>query len=263
MTRVLAAIDNSAAAKPVLETAKAIEALYGSPTEAVHVREGSVAIADSAAKAAGVPLRVESGPVLETLAARLRDAEVAVLVIGARGTPAGRRPMGHAAMQLITSVAKPLVVVPPDLCEPERIERILVPLDGSPESAEAVSRTIELARAAAIEVVVLHVRGEAALHAFSDQLHHEGPAWVEEFLARFCPVPAREVEIELRVRVPEEEIASVARETGADLIALGWSQELAPGRAAVVRTMLSSSAVPVLLIPLASASSIRLPLPSA
>lgn len=252
MTRILAAIDNSAAAKPVLETTKAIEPLFGGPLEAVHVREGSIAIADSAAKAAGVPLRIESGSPLEILEARLRRPEVGVLVIGARGTPAGRRPIGHTAMRLITSVPKPLVVVPPDAREPERIDRILVPLDGSPESAEAVSGTIELARASGIEVVVLHVRDEAALHAFSDQLHHEGSAWVEEFLARFCPVPPQEVEVELRVGVPEEEVATVARETGADLIALGWSQQLASGRAAVVRAMLSSSEVPVLLIPLES-----------
>jgi nucleotide-binding universal stress UspA family protein len=252
MTRVLAAIDNSAAAKPVLETAKAIESLYGSPVEAVHVREGSIAVADSAAKAAGVPLRIESGSPMEILEARLRQPDVVALVIGARGTPAGRRPIGHTAMRLITSVPKPLVVVPPDAREPERIDRILVPLDGSLESAAAVSTTIELARASGIEVVVLHVRDEAGLHPFSDQLHHEGPAWVEEFLARFCPVPAHEVEVELRIGVPEEEVGRVARETGADLIALGWSQELATGRAAVVRAMLSSSTVPVLLIPLAS-----------
>lgn len=250
MTRVLAAIDNSAAAKPVLETAKAIEPLYSSPTEAVHVREGSVEIAESAAKAAGVRLRIESGAPSEVLAARLRDPEVVAMVIGARGTPAGRRPIGHTAMQLITTVAKPLVVVPPDAREPELIDKILVPLDGSPESAAAVSRTIELAWDAGIEVVVLHVREEAALHAFSDQIHHEGPAWVEEFLARFCPVPAHDVKIELRIGVPEQEVAGVARELEADLIALGWSQKLAPGRAAVVRAILSSSAVPVLLIPL-------------
>lgn len=255
MTRVLAAIDNSAAAKPVLETAKAIEPLYGSPALAVHVREGSASIAEAAARAAGIPLRIESGSPLEILQGLLQVPEIGALVIGARGTPAGRRPIGDTAQALITSVAKPLVVVPPDVREPERIGRILVPLDGSPESAAAVSRTIERARAAGIEVIVLHVRGEAALHAFSDQLHHEGPAWVEEFLARFCPVPAQEVEVELRVGVPEEEVGSVARETGADLIALGWSQELSAGRAGVVRAMLSGSAVPVLLIALESTDS--------
>jgi nucleotide-binding universal stress UspA family protein len=234
----------------VLETAKAIEPLYGSPVEAVHVREGPTAIVAAAAGAAGVPLRLESGSPLDVLEALLAAPDVGALVIGARGTPAGRRPTGDTALRLITSVPKPLVVVPPDVREPERIDRILVPLNGSPESAAAVSRTIELARASGIEVIVLHVRAEKDLHAFSDQLHHEGPAWVEEFLARFCPVPAQEVEVELRVGVPEEEVGSVAAEIEADLIALGWSQQLAPGRAAVVRAMLSSSVVPVLLIPL-------------
>lgn len=251
MTGVLAAIDNSAAAKPVLETAKAIKPLFGSPVQAVHVREGSTSVATAAAKASGVLLRVESGSLLEILESRLREPEVAALVIGARGTPAGRRPIGHTAMRLITSVSKPLVVVPPDAREPRRIGRILVPLNGSPESDAAVSRTIELARTSGIEVVVLHVRAEASLHAFSDQLHHEGPAWVEEFLARHCPVPAREVKVELRVGVAED-VVGVARETEADLIALGWSQNLASGHAAVVRATLSSSAVPVLLIPLES-----------
>lgn len=252
MTRILAAIDTSAAARPVLETAKAIQPLFGAPVEAVHVREGSTAIAASSAKAAGVRLRIEDGAPAEVLETELRDPDVAALVVGARRTPAGRRPLGHIALRLITSVPKPLAVVPPATREPERIARILVPLDGSPESAEAVSRTIELARASEIKVVVLHVRSEATLHPFSDQLHHEGPAWVEEFLARHCPVPAHDVEVELRVGVPEEEVGAVAREAGVDLIVLGWSQELGSGHAAVVRAMLSSSAVPVLLIPVGS-----------
>lgn len=252
MTRILAAVDNSAAARPVLETAKAIEPLYGSPVEAVHVRQGSTAIADAEAEAAGVPLRLESGSPQEVLAKLLGEPEVRALVIGARATPAGRRPAGGTALGLVTSVPKPVVVVPPDTREPERIDRILVPLDGSPESAAAVSGMIELARGSGIAVIVLHVRAEEDLHAFSDQLQHEARAWVEEFLARFCPVPAHDVDIELRVGVPHEEVGSVARETGADLIALGWSQEVTSGRAAVVRAVLSSSPVPVLLIPVGS-----------
>lgn len=249
MSKVLAAIDSSAAATPVLETAKAIEPLYGGPIEAVHVREDSTSAAEAAAKAAGIPLRIESGRPLQVLEERLREPEVGLLVIGARGTPGGRRPTGRTAMKLITSVAKPLAVVPPDVREPERVERILAPLDGSAESSEAVAKTIKLARSSGLEVVVLHVREEAALHAFSDQVHHEGPAWVEEFLARFCPVPAGEVEVELRVGMPAEQVSGVARDTGADLIALGWSQDLQPERAAVVRATLSTSTVPVLLIP--------------
>jgi hypothetical protein len=41
----------------------------------------------------------------------------------------------------------------------------------------------------------------------------------------------------------------VAQETGADLIALGWSRALAPDRAPVVRAVLERAHVPVLLFP--------------
>jgi nucleotide-binding universal stress UspA family protein len=259
MSAILAAVDNSAAARPVLETAKAIEPLYGSPVEAIHVGDGPATLVDAEATAAGLPLRYKSGTPLEILTEMLRRPEVRVLVIGARGTPAGPRPAGGTALELITSVPKPVVVVPPETHEPERIDRILVPLDGSVESAAAVATTIELARGSGIEVIVLHVRPAKAVHAFSDHVQHEAQAWVDEFLARFCPVPPHEVDVELRVGVPHDEVGIVARDTGADLIALGWSQELAPGRAAVVRTALSSSPVPVLLTPLSlpSASSGR------
>ena len=41
----------------------------------------------------------------------------------------------------------------------------------------------------------------------------------------------------------------MADELGCDLIALGWTQELAPGRAEVVRAALERSPLPVMLIP--------------
>ena len=47
--------------------------------------------------------------------------------------------------------------------------------------------------------------------------------------------------------------AEVATAAGADLIALGWSQDLTPDRAAVVREVLTRSEVPVLLLPCAAA----------
>ena len=70
-----------------------------------------------------------------------------------------------------------------------------------------------------------------------------------EFVARYCPCPLEEVDLHLRVGVPHGEVARVIDETGADLIVLGWSQTLAPGRAAVVRETLTRSPVPVMLLP--------------
>jgi nucleotide-binding universal stress UspA family protein len=123
-----------------------------------------------------------------------------------------------------------------------------VPLDAIEETAAALKETIELAGDAAAEVVVLHALHGASLPLFSDQPQHEPEAWGQEFLARYSPQPER-VRLETRVGVPAELVPTVAKETEADLIALAWSQNMAPGRARVVRAVLERSDVPVLLVP--------------
>ena len=57
--------------------------------------------------------------------------------------------------------------------------------------------------------------------------------------------------MELRVGAPEEQILEVARDVDADMIALGWAQDLSPGRATVVRWALEHTPVPLVLMPLA------------
>jgi nucleotide-binding universal stress UspA family protein len=98
-------------------------------------------------------------------------------------------------------------------------------------------------------VVVLHVHDEDSLPAFTDQPQHETSAWVDEFLARYCPWGVGDVRFEICVGRPDEEVLRTAEETGADLIALGWSRSLAGGRGPIVRAVLERGRVPVLLIP--------------
>jgi nucleotide-binding universal stress UspA family protein len=100
-----------------------------------------------------------------------------------------------------------------------------------------------------VEVVVLHVHDADSLPAFSDQPQHETRAWKEEFVARYCPWGIGKITLELRVGRREEEILAVAAETQSQLIALGWSQELAAGRAPVVRQVLERGRVPLMLVP--------------
>jgi nucleotide-binding universal stress UspA family protein len=249
MTRIIAAIDNSAAATPVLETARMVSELLDADVEAVHVRRDRDTAAAAAAAAADVPFHVTSGSTPDRLSEAIAPPDVAALVLGARSTPAGRRPVGSTALELITSASKPVIVVPPDKRLAASIDSILVPLDASSATAAALAGTIELARRSKIAVIVLHVREEASLHPFSDQPQHEARAWAEEFVARYCPCPLDEVDLHLRVGVPREQIGNVVEETGADLIVLGWSQTLEPGRAAVVRATLTRSPVPVMLLP--------------
>jgi nucleotide-binding universal stress UspA family protein len=163
---------------------------------------------------------------------------------------ASERPVGSTALQVITVLRKPVVVVPPVVAPPSRIESVLVPLDGTTASAAALRETVEFARNAAARITVVHVAQRHTAPPFENHLPHEVDAWSREFIARYCP-SATDATLELRVRdgEPDEHVLDILRRSNCDLVTLGWSQDLAPGRAAIVRRMLAESPVPVLLTP--------------
>jgi nucleotide-binding universal stress UspA family protein len=248
MSKVLAAIDNSAAARPVLASAVALAGLLGAELEAIHIREDGCRTAQAAARAAGLPLRLTPGPVIPALQEAGQAPDVTALALGVRALSAGRRPAGHVTLQLAAALPKPILVVPPQAAAAKTLNCILVPLDAELTTAAALAETLELAGRHQLEVVVLHVHNHASLPAFTDQPQHELAAWGEEFLRRHCPNPDL-VRLEVRVGVPGQHVLGVAEEIGADMIALGWAQELSEGRAAVVREALEHSSIPLLLIP--------------
>jgi nucleotide-binding universal stress UspA family protein len=250
-TRLLAAVDNSAVARHVLETANALAPLYGASVDAIHIREDGARTAEAAASATGLELRKLPDHTLEKLVEAGHEDDVVGLVIGTRAGRLARRLLGHVALDLLVAVSKPLVLVPPQAAIPFRFQRVLVPLDGTSVTAAALTETVELARGSAVEVEVLHVYDEESLPLFSDQPQHETESWAREFLARYCP-NVDLGRLHLRVGRPGEHVVQVARETGADLIALGWAQDLSRGRAAVVRETLERSRIPVLLVPVAA-----------
>jgi nucleotide-binding universal stress UspA family protein len=253
MKKILAALDNSLAAKPVLGTASALAAAVDAHVEAVHVEIDGDRNARNIAAAAGVPLRTLQGAVVDSLVAAGTAEDVVALVLGARGTPGGRRPLGATAAAVATALPKPLVVVPPEADPPAAFRRILVPLEGSRSTSLAPASILELAPEAKLDVVALHVLEEDSIPSFTDQPQHEHAAWTREFLARYAPSGLGRVQLETRVGRSDELVPLMAQECGCDLIALGWSQELAPGRAPVVRATLERSRVPVILIPVRAA----------
>jgi nucleotide-binding universal stress UspA family protein len=256
--KVIAALDNSLAAQPVLATALAFAKMLGADVEAVHVPTDHARVARSVARAAGLELRLLPGPVVERLSEVAEDEQVAGLVLGARGTPAGRRPLGGTALALATSISKPVVVVPPDARPRDELRRVLVPVEGTRSAALTPRAIIRLAAQEELDVVVLHVREEDALPAFTDQPQHEQRAWDAEFLRRYCPWGIGRVRLELRLGRAEDVVPLVAAEEDVDVIALAWAQELAEGRAAVVRSALMRGGRPVLLVPVdVGAESVR------
>jgi Universal stress protein family len=246
MSRLIAAVNDDAASAAVLLNATALARLFGAQVEALHVGPEQATLS-AAASTADVPIRSVPGEIAATLAQAVSAPDVVALVIGAHGERTERRP-GATALQVIVRQDCPVVVVPPDAPPRPAIESVLVPLDGTPMSAAALEDIVELARDASLRIVVAHVQAPEDLPAFSNHLPHETRAWSEEFIARHCPA-AGEAALEVRVGDPRGHVVDILRESRCDLVALGWRQNLGPGRAAIVSRLLAESRVPVLLTP--------------
>jgi hypothetical protein len=168
----------------------------------------------------------------------------AVAGVLASGEPS--RPLWQRIAQ---QSAKPVVLVPAEAQDqPPRIRRVLLPLDGTAQSA--VAETAEQLACGGAELVVLHVFNIETVPRFWDQHARAGQAWGQEFLARYCALPG--ARLELRSGAAADHVVKVAGAEQAGMIALAWSQRLEPGRALVVRRTVPDAGVPVLLVPMAA-----------
>ncbi|HEX9097830.1 MAG TPA: universal stress protein [Candidatus Dormibacteraeota bacterium] len=247
---VIAAVDNTAAAGPVIDTALSIASIFGADVEAVHVREDGVTTVTALAKAAKVPLRLLEGPPAQTLIGALRDSPTLLGVLGIRRTAAGHHPIGHIVLDVVQHANRPVVAVPPQSGPriPRPLRRLLVPLDGTAVAANAVDEMVQQLCECGVQVLALHVFDAERVPRFSDQPQHEVEVWEREFLARYCRQPG--TRLHTRRGWASSAVLEVATAEHADMIALGWAQDLSPGKAAVVRDVLRKATVPVILLPL-------------
>ena len=238
MATVLAALDNSLAANPVLVSARAFARVLGARVEAIHVLDEVVEAAESAARGAGVPLRISSGPVVERLIEAGEADDVAVMVIGARGTIGSGHTLGSTALAVVTSLRTPVVIVPPGAEVAPKLRCVLVPIDRTTSPSLAPRSTLELASGANVDVIALDVDGV-----------NDDEEWTRELLAGYCPWGIGDVRVERRTGSREVVVPTVAEESKPDVVVLGWARQLSDGRAPVVRAVLERSKIPVMLIP--------------
>jgi nucleotide-binding universal stress UspA family protein len=247
---VLAAIDDSDAARPVLDFARRLAALLGTSVEAVHVRDaGSGAGAAASAAAAHIPLRVRDGGVVAALEKEVHAASATALVIGARADAAGAAPAGHIALDIVQSLACAVVVVPPDAAD-RPLRRVMVAVEGDGES-HALRRLFEhLGDQPTPEVIALHVIEPAAAPPFADSPVFEADAYEREFRIRVASAilddPSR-VRFEMRVGAAEVALLDAARELDVDVIVLAWHGNLSGAHGRLVRETLAGAPVPVAL----------------
>jgi nucleotide-binding universal stress UspA family protein len=256
MTKVIAAIDNSPTARPVLDAALALASLLRAEVEAVHVREDGHVEAERAAEGASVPLALLHGPVSKALIEAATDDAVEAVVLGTKDIASSAVGPGHVTMETVAAIGKPVLAVPPDARGPSRLRNVVVPLDGKLDTSQALSRAFALARANDLNVRVVHVHDKSCLPPFEDQPQHESAAWAHEFACRYCSdLPdGNEQPVDITIGEPGDQILAVSEERGTDLIVLGWKRDLTEGRAAVVRNLLDRSSIPVLLYPITAES---------
>ncbi len=248
MATILAVLDAGPAARAVLEVACGVGELMAADVEAVHVHDGTAETPRRLAERAGVPLRVLDGAVEDVLLRAIGEPDVVAAVLGARGLPGGRLPVGRTALALLRRAGKPLVVVPPELRDagPRHLERLLVPLEGTELSSRPVLECLCPLIAAPVEIIALHVFAAGTALPVLDRPERDLLIWAEEFRSRFCPAAAR---MESRSGAVGELVGEVGREESVDLVVLSWSQDASADHAKVVRDVLSRSTVPVLLLP--------------
>lgn len=247
--KTLAAIDSSSSAPAVLETARSLAALLATEVEAVHVYERGDHSPDSMASTAGVSLRTSLGDPTAGILNALGDDEVVMAVIGTGGARAGRSTVGHVARRVMTSTSKPIVLVPPDSVglDPTGPVKVIVPLDGAPATARGLRAVLDRLAEHDMEIVAMHVFIATNAPQYWDHFYYDFPAWHERFRQDNCRSPSVRLEVGRGSVVAE--VLRLARAEGAGLIAVAWSQDLAPGHAPVVTELLRSTTVPVLLVP--------------
>jgi hypothetical protein len=250
---ILAALDDSAAARPVLETASRVAALLGARVEAVHVDgTGTGAVAAAIANAAGIPLHVRGGDVVAELGLETRERDAAALVIGARAGAPGSAPAGHIALDIVRLVEGTIVVVPPDATA-RPVRRVLVAVEGDGESTGLRRLFDHLADRPLPEVIALHVIDPADVPPFADSPVHEANAFERELRIRVAGgliVDASRIRFEIRVGDAADVLREATRELDVDLVVLAWHRDLSRGHGRVVREMLSQASIPVALFAL-------------
>lgn len=245
--RVVAAVDTSKSTESVLSVALQVGAALGYEVEAIHVRVDGPAPIDTA-RSARVPLRTLDGEPVARVIEALSASDVVLGVIGAKREAADYRIAGSIAAAIIAHSTSPLIVVGPKIRRPDqRLSRVLVPLDGTAEAANAVRDVTKLFTAPDVDVVVHHVFDKKTVPTCWDQPQHAQESWAREFLARWYNRPG--AALTWQRGDPADAILDAATREDADLIALAWAQDTSPGHADVVKSALLRAHVPVLLVP--------------
>lgn len=269
---VVVAWDGSPAAATAFPVARVIGAQLGADVEILHfLPEGAgvEAIGDAARQhglggAEQPRLRVETGDPVAGILRTAEDADVQIVVLTTHGRAVeeGHR-LGRVTEQVVARTTKPIILVRPE-APPVRqeLKRLLLPVDGTPKTAQALQPATNLAARLGASLDLLYVaahdgdrpteRGSMTTPRYVDQKHHEWPDWADEVVERLavccanCP-PEVPVEMHLAHGDIGREIERFASEHKSDAVVLVRRSSLQVGRAKILRAVITRAPCPILI----------------
>ncbi|MDO8107852.1 universal stress protein [Isoptericola sp. b441] len=251
MRRVLAAVDASPVAAEVMRAAVVFADVLGASPEGLHVAAEPDPGLGAQAAATGLRLVHRPGAPHAVIHQAMSEPGVVLGVLGTSGAGGARQRPGRVARAVLAGAPGPVVAVPPGSFPQDRrhVCRAVVPLDGRARAAAAVEPIVTTLVDAGVDVVLVHVVEDVDLLPL-----------VRAHAARLGrtahPGRRQEAEVPRRLHVTHGDPATVILDAclaeDAELVVVGWAQDLSGRRAATVRHLLAGSPVPVLLVPASS-----------
>lgn len=268
---IIVPLDGTIHATVALPVAKTLAELEGATLHVVHVGEPILPPREVLHKLNLTPDQLRgsvvdqtTGPPAESIVRLARELHCLLIVMCTHtGMEKPRGKLGSVAEGVLLEAPCPLVLVHPERgLLPWSLRRILLPHDGTPATAIAISPAADLAHRTGAELEVLHVAapgarrpievGTFAAPRYLDQPQHEWPAWSREFLHRLSalghPTPEVKLRLFLATGEPGTKIVRFAAEHNTDLIVLGWHGKLEPERAATLKRVIGEAPCPVLIV---------------
>jgi nucleotide-binding universal stress UspA family protein len=265
---VILPLDGSVEARAALPVARTLARMEGATLHVLHVSELPLDApdADQRLRVSGegdtIIVDTSAGDPAAAILAATRRWDPSVVVLSTHcGHPRPGSGLGSVAEAVLLAAGVPIVFVHPRrgevLWEPKLL---LLPLDGTPTSAHAVTHAARLAGESGARVSLLHVTAAGPCHTqeagtlttplYADQPQHEWPAWRDEFLARaVCHTHVPDgLNLKVAQGSPGAETLRVAARDQADLIVLAWHGVLDETHGATLRTVLSAATCPVMVV---------------
>ncbi|MCM2279839.1 MAG: universal stress protein [Oligoflexia bacterium] len=277
LKKILVPIDESERSRKAIPLARTIAQLAGGSLHLLHSAPEHPGPAESpralrqrlrlaSEELEGAILEQVPGPASRGVPEKATESPQSMIVISSFLPEEPRPAGGLSAMseQILRNAICPVLLVPPDPAWEKswRPTRILLPQDSTEETATAIGPAIALATQNQARLLVLHVprysaESLSAEHAalpfprYMDQPQHEFPAWKQEFTERLRELaripPELDIELQVALGEPAEEILNWSRKLAADLLAIPWYGNYE--NAGILRKVLAGVDRPVLTLP--------------